>query len=583
MILHEGTSVAFKEKNDQSALRGVEMLRHLPVAVCQFNQDGNLMHQNPEALDVFGSHEQYCATSCCSHCDFRDRFIDKEMGELVLGEVQQGNDYCLEAQQHTKGAPKWFAIKVRRSRDPVTAETIILYSARDITDLIQAKKAADRANLEKSEFLAVMAHEIRTPLHQVNGFIELLGGTDLSSEQHVFVELLQSSAKLLMTVINDLLDYTKLEAGKMRLEMIPFDARSVVEGSLAVVEQAAEEKGLFVKGIIGDNIPMQVLGDPNRLRQILLNLLGNAVKFTHSGSITLEASRVDNDEKGRPVVRFVVSDTGIGINSEHRRKIFKKYQQAEASVARQYGGTGLGLAICKILAELMGGRIGVESQFGSGSEFWCDLPFEVPSMKIERVVEASASMEISRSLHVLVAEDNVVNQKLAAAILKRMGHTTTLVDNGEEAVNEATKRIFDFILMDVQMPVMDGIEATKEIRKMGNIVPIIGLTADFRIADIQNYKDIGMTDCMGKPMRMNSLRKMIYKTIVSSMREEIPISEDSGSSNGHYVHHHEEPFNRGRGHDHKEENPVPEDSDSSSSHGNRHHCVSHHHGCEHHH
>mmetsp|Transcript_13030 Transcript_13030/g.18203 ORF Transcript_13030/g.18203 Transcript_13030/m.18203 type:complete len:665 (+) Transcript_13030:1295-3289(+) len=548
-MLVEGVPLTWKEEIDQSSLRTVEMVRHLPIAVCQFNRQGNIMYQNPEASHQFSpgcccdhkedeknpadqkkrkqEKESICLSSSSSSppCEFLRRFLDKKLGQKVLKAVQDGNDYRLETQQHTNTGPKWFAIKVRRSTDPITAEDVILYSARNISEVIRAKNEAEQLNMEKSEFMAIMAHEIRTPLHQVVGFIELLAQTVLTKEQTGFVTLLQSSAVSLMSVINDLLDFTKLEAGKMTIEKIPFDTNGVVEGSLAVIEPKAEDKGLVVDCHIAQDIPEKIVGDPNRLRQILLNLLQNATKFTNDGSISLSVSRLKDSDKGQVVLRFVVEDTGIGICSSHQNQIFQKYQQGGASTARQFGGTGLGLAICKILADLMGGSIGLDSELGHGSKFWLEVPFEVPPKKLNIVSNRIDIEEVnSSSRRILVAEDNAVNQKMAVAMLKRMGHEAVVVDNGQQAVDHILygSDKFDLILMDVQMPVMDGNEATKQIRAKGwtrNMLPIVGLTADYRSADEEFYRSIGMNDCIGKPVRMRNLKAAIHRVIAECALE----------------------------------------------------------------
>jgi signal transduction histidine kinase/CheY-like chemotaxis protein len=392
----------------------------------------------------------------------------------------------------------------------------IQYGTRDITDVIEAKKRADQASMQKSDFIAVMAHEIRTPLHQVIGCIELLEHTTLSLEQSGLVDLMQNSAFSLMAVINDLLDYTKIEAGKMELESIPFEAKGVCDGTLADMEGKAAEKGLRLESssVSADSIPLKVVGDPNRLRQILLNLMSNAVKFTsQGGTITLSVSRkAETDEKGRTILRFAVSDTGIGISTDHQKQIFTKYQQADPSVARNYGGSGLGLAICTSLVRLMGGSIGVESEVGEGSTFWFEVPFEKPAdlkLKCEGKVDPEDTI---CGLSVLVAEDNKVNQKVVSAMLKRLGHEVTIAANGQIALDLLEQqRDFDVILMDVQMPVLDGIEATKEIRRWGWTRPVIGLTASFQRSEVDFYQEIGMDNCLGKPVRLKDLRSAIFQ------------------------------------------------------------------------
>jgi CheY-like chemotaxis protein len=365
--------------------------------------------------------------------------------------------------------------------------------------------------------VAVMAHEIRTPLHQVVGFIELLATSGLNAEQTESVDMLQSSAHALMAIINDLLDFTKLEAGKMKLEIIPFQVRGVLDGSVAAIQPQVHEKGLTVKCVVDQQIPIKLLGDPNRLRQIVLNMLTNAVKFTKRGEIVVESKRVKKED-GRISVRFSVKDSGIGIPKDKCDRIFNPYQQADASVSRNYGGTGLGLAICKSLVDSMAGQIGVESELGKGATFWFEIPFGMITKchQQDSTDLDAASLHEAFSLRILVAEDNKVNQKVVCKMLSRLGHETVVAENGQEAVaciakSQDTK--FDMILMDWQMPVMDGIDATKEIRRRGFSVselPIVGLTASIQGLD---WSEIGMNDCLTKPIRIADLKSALQKNM----------------------------------------------------------------------
>ena len=514
-MLNEGDMPKAKEEIDQKSVRRVEILRHLPLAVAQFDSTGCLMEQNPESMTVFGGSNSIGP-------GLVDRFVDQTSGQQALQAILVSEDnFHLDAELHTVGeGPRWFAIKARRSKDPVTGGTVILYSARDITEVRQAKKEADLATLQKSEFLAVMAHEIRTPLHQVVGFIDLLERTRLSSQQTDYLRFLESSANSLMVTVNDLLDYTKLEAGKMKIESIPFKVRDVVAGSLMAIGPKTEGKELQLTSAVCDTVPAQIVGDPTRLRQLLLNLLHNAVKFTGMGEIALHVTRMEEEMWGKLVLRFEVRDTGVGIGKEKLGAIFSKYQQADETVSRNYGGTGLGLAICKHLVELMQGSIGVDSEVGKGSVFWFQLPFgEQPTNapKAKCRSESGSASEM-RGLNVLVAEDNVINQKLAAALLKRLGHSCTIVENGGKAVKEAMSGFYSLVLMDVQMPVMNGIEATQKIRERFSPaeLPIVGLTADYITQDLGKYKKIGMNDCIGKPVRLETLRETIHSAYKDS-------------------------------------------------------------------
>jgi CheY-like chemotaxis protein len=366
-----------------------------------------------------------------------------------------------------------------------------------------------------------------TPLHQVTGFIELLDQTNLTTEQKSYIKLLKASAQGLMTVISDVLDYSKLEAGKMKLEMIPYEPFSVVEGSMEVIRASCEEKGLKLTMDWNKNVPFKLLGDPNRLRQVLLNLLSNSVKFTNQGGIRVQALTVDRNAMEREceessfskstasdsqMVKFIIHDTGAGIQEEHLGMIFNDYYQGNVSVARTHGGTGLGLSICKLLVSKMGGTIGVKSEYGKNSSFWFCLPADVPKevdADAEEPTNTTPVAETFDQLKILVAEDNIVNQKLVKRILERLGHAPTIVENGKDAITmieEYKNRddCFDLVLMDIQMPVMDGLEATRRLRTMGYVnLPIFGLTASVARSD---FRELGFDDWLPKPIPMKDLK-----------------------------------------------------------------------------
>lgn len=527
VMLNEAELKTTTETIDKGALRDTELLRHLPVPVGQFDAQGKVMEQNPESLHVFGGNK-FCNKSCIlagkEHnpgCSLIERFVDREAGRQALEKViNDGTDYSNEIEQNTKSGVRWFAVKMRRSKDPLTGEPVVLYSARDITAQVEAnnnaiasalaKKEADEANMAKSEFVAVMGHEMRTPLHHVLGFLELLKGTEISPKQDEYLGLAETSASALMGVVNDLLDFTKLEAGKMSMEKISMSICDVAMASVKVLESKATEKGLKLNAYIDSSIPL-VIADPIRIRQVLSNFLGNALKFTDAGEITLSVQRLPDDENSRVVINFSVQDTGIGIDPEQQSRIFSKYQQANPSIARNYGGTGLGLAICKVIVETLGGSIGLESDIGSGSHFWFQIAFDQAPSATECENSTSENDDDIR-LHVLVAEDNKVNQKLMSSFLNRLGHTFSIVENGLMAVEAVENNKFDVVLMDIQMPVMNGLDATAAIRRNGwsmNELPILGLTAEFHTKNLDKFIAVGMNDCVGKPIRLNSLKKYL--------------------------------------------------------------------------
>lgn len=506
-----------KEGFDEDTVRSLEMLRHLPFAVSQFSVEGNLVYQNPEAVNLFGMTTSAEAISDIltdknNHDDFLRRFVDREIAQNALKQVQEGVEFSGEAQQQTLQGPKWFSVALRRTRDPVNGEFMIVHSARDITDVIAARKDTVQAAM-KSEFMAVMAHEIRTPLHQVIGYLDLLELTVLSAEQFESVKQVQSSTSLLMSIINDLLDYSKLESGQVQVENVSFAVEGLLNSCVASVRPEVHRKALALTSKLSGDLPSKLIGDPNRLRQILLNLLSNAVKFTDTGSVSLAASCMNSGIDGVRI-RFEVSDTGIGIDPKEHDVVFEKYRQANASVARHFGGTGLGLVICKGLAELMGGTISLVSEVDKGTTMIVEIPFQFPANETERVVrESPATAEDTGGLRLLVVEDNLINQKVMRSMLQRLGHTVTVAENGKVALEELRLAIFDLVLMDIQMPVMDGIECTKQIRRVlghdKSQLPVVGLTASFQRSELDFYLDVGMNDCLGKPLRLDALKQAI--------------------------------------------------------------------------
>jgi signal transduction histidine kinase/CheY-like chemotaxis protein len=510
-----------KETFNEGTVRGVGMLMHLPFAVSQFSIDGNLMYQNPAALSYFGTPP---ATLENPQDLFLCQFVDRELGKSALKQVQEGNNYSVEVELYTQLGPRWFSVDLRRTRDPVTSEYIILHSARDISDIVNAREETNRAAM-KSEFIAVMAHEIRTPLHQIVGYLDLLALTKLSKEQLGTIKEVQSSTSLLMSIVNDLLDFSKLESCQVQVESVSFSMTGVCNGCIAAAESDATEKGLTLRSHIASDVPPKFVGDPNRLRQILLNLLTNAVKFTAKGFVSLSVTSADGER-----IRFEVSDSGIGIDPSHQKIVFEKYRQANASVARNYGGTGLGLAICKGLAELMGGTIDLKSQVDKGTTVVVEIPFHLPKEVTNESAdpeERDALAEETEGLRLLVVEDNKINQKVARSILQRMGHTVTVAENGQLALDELRKRHYDLVLMDVQMPVMDGIECTKQIRGILGLrredLPVVGVTASFQHSDLEYYQRIGMNTCLGKPLRMLKLKQVISDTFQCIDRKRLPL------------------------------------------------------------
>lgn len=428
------------------------------------------------------------------------------------------------------GAVAWIRARGIAAHDKSGRVVRAVFSLRDISDRKQAEQRAEAALRAKSDFLAVMSHEMRTPLNGILGMAGLMLERPQPPEERRQVELIQTSAEALLSLIDDILVFTQLETGKLVLDSADFDLVRIIEEVVALLTPRAAGKHVKLEAKPDPTLVRWLVGDRGRMRQVLFNLVGNAIKFTESGSVTVRATHRMLEEDCAEI-RISVEDTGIGIAPHLRSRLFKTFSQADSSISRRYGGSGLGLAISKHLIELMGGTIDLQSTPGVGSTFWFTIPCRLGEPRIEerpRFLPTPEELDCP-SLNVLLAEDNEINQKVITAVLAGLGHYCTIVSNGVEAVETVKARRFDAVLMDIQMPQMDGLSATQAIRALGDSwmkMPIIALTANAMIGDRERYLSAGFDEYIAKPVDPRALAYALTVCAGKGMMRAPPRAED---------------------------------------------------------
>lgn len=503
-----------QEFEDKTRL--VEMtLNLMNQGVAVVRPDGRFWLYNKRALEYGGVREEDLSSfPPTTRSVFEAQMKNNEFGPdgsllpeavrsfLLRGEGRPPRSYI-------RKRPNGTTLEIRS--DPMPDGSVI-QTYTDITELAQAKEAAEDAARAKASFLATMSHEVRTPLNGIVGASRLMQGTHLTPDQRQYVDIIISCGESLAALINDILDYSKFESTGLTLDERATDSKHLVRSALRVVALNAASKHipLHVEGV--EDLPPALITDPKRFRQVLINLLSNAVKFTSKGSVTLKFEIKQN--KNPPQLCVKVIDTGIGISPEAHSRLFKEFSQVDNSIDRRFGGTGLGLAICKKIIEAMQGTIGVNSVLGHGSTFWFEIPYHPAELEVVEAPAPQPIAETAPSLKILVAEDLPTNQLIIRSILNNLGHSVDLVSNGAEALERVQQESYDAVFLDMQMPIMSGVESARQIRALGEAfahLPLIALTANFFDSDRQACLNAGMNDFVVKPFEISSISAALTK------------------------------------------------------------------------
>ena len=493
-------------------------------AIIIVNEKGEILFWNQAATRIFG-YEPHEAISLPYNSIFDTQSLPPEWPSTTLALRRFYKDHqekggLIEAHGYHKTG-KIFPVEISVSPLQVDDLWYALFIIRDITDrkqrekeLIEAREKAEAATQAKQQFLSVMSHEIRTPLNGILGTINLLVQEDPRPDQMEYLKTLEFSGNHLLSLINDILDFSKIEANRIQFEEVPLEIREIVENLLKIFSFKAQDKGIALTSEIDPSIPQFLKGDPVRLNQILNNLVGNALKFTEKGGISVRVRVHGNITPQEVPLYFEVEDTGIGIPEDKTEIIFDMFSQADANTTRRFGGTGLGLAITKKLVELQGGTIGVKSKLGVGSTFFFHLNFRRVTDESGEVEKPADFIESLQGLRILLVEDNKINQMIAQKFLSRWGAQIEMAENGLQAIEKIQSKNFDIVLMDLQMPELDGYQATQRIRQMQDTyyqkVPIIALTASTLSEIKENLMKFGLDDMITKPFIPGELNRKIY-------------------------------------------------------------------------